>query len=118
MANNRRNNTSELEIEHYLHCVLQKDRILIFQAKSRRRNKAPIYGYYVTVDVINCIRQKAMVYLERASLHRLMNAIWNLCKMVGRDDLMRHMNLSKLRGNARHINICIPCARVKMEEES
>ena len=114
IESNDRNHTTGAY--HYLHCVLVKDRILLFQAKSRR-NKALKYGYYLTIDVIKAIEQKASQCFERNQWDKFMNILWNLCKMFKRDDLVKYINSSRTRGNMRHINICIPCARVIVEQE-
>merc|ERR1712130_936111 len=69
--------------QRYFHLLLQKDRMLLFYAKSRR-DKQPIYGYYVTACVVNRIKQTVFAHRE---LNGFMNIIWNLCKMFGRGDL-------------------------------
>ena len=102
------NHTSE--IYHYLHCALVKDRTLLNQAKSRR-NRAPSYGYYVTVDVIKAIEQKEFHCLERNEWRKFTIAVYYSCKMFGRNDLVKYLKSNKTRDKyERRIDICIPCA--------
>lgn len=99
------------EFEHYLHSVLQKDQILIFQAKSRR-NKAPILGYYVTVNVIKCMEREIIGRGELLEL-RYRYTVWYLCKMFARSNLIQYINSSGTKVSAqRHINIRIPRAQI------
>ena len=75
------------EIVLVLHSAFSKDKILSFYA-LKRRNKAPLYGKYVTVDVIQTILRRAVPLLSESRLNRFVSSVWSLCLEFGRTSLM------------------------------
>ena len=75
------------EMENVLQCALVKDRILSYQAKLRR-DKVPIYGYYVTVDVIKAMMCRASAVLADRRLDTLVSDTWCWCTFFKRTDLI------------------------------